>query len=91
MEEYARDEEDKTKRLKLQAAQGALANVYFHPDYVTPPNIVFALAGNMMSVEDEIIIARAIWEALQKKNLLSLVIIQVKKWILTLRIDLKST
>ena len=61
-----RDEEDKTKRVKLQAAEEALGNGYFHPEYLTPSNIVMALAGDMMSVEDKTIIARATWEALQK-------------------------
>ena len=65
-EELDRDEEDVTKKVKLQAAKEALGNVYFHPDYLTPSNIVMALAGDMMSVEDKTTIARATWEALQE-------------------------
>ena len=65
-EEFDKDEEDENKRVKLQAAEAALGNVYFHPDYVTPSNIVLALAGDMMSVEDKTTIARATWEALQE-------------------------
>ena len=51
--------------MKLEAAKSALSNVYFHPEYLTPSNIVMALAGDMLPVEDKAIIARAIWEALQ--------------------------
>ena len=65
-EELDRDEENVTKKVKLQAAQEALGNVYYHPDYLTPSNIVMALAGDMMSVEDKTIIARATWEALER-------------------------
>ena len=65
-EELDRDEENVTKKVKLQAAQEALGNVYFHPDYLTPSNIVMALAGDMMSVGDTTIIARATWEALER-------------------------
>ena len=65
-EDVDRDEEDETSKVKLQAAQAALSNVYFHPEYLTPSNIVLALAGEMMAEEDKTIIARAIWEALQK-------------------------
>ena len=65
-EELDRDEENVTKKVKLQAAQVALGNVYYHPDYLTPSNIVMALAGDMMSVEDKTIIARATWEALER-------------------------
>ena len=65
-EECDRDEEDETKRVKLQAAQAALSNVYFHPDYLTRSNIVLALASEMMSVEDKAIIAKATWDALQE-------------------------
>ena len=60
-----RDEDEENNRVKLEAAKSALSNVYFHPDYLTPSNIVMALAGDMMSVEDKSIMARAIWEALQ--------------------------
>ena len=65
-EELDRDEENVTKKVKLQAAQVALGNVYYHPDYLTPSNIVMALAGDMMSVEDKTIIATATWEALER-------------------------
>ena len=40
-------------------------NVYFHPEYLMSSNIVMALAGDMMSVEDKTTIARTTWEALQ--------------------------
>ena len=58
-EEVDSDEEHETNRVKLQAAQAGLSNVYFHPDYLTPSNIVLALAGKMMSEENKSIIARA--------------------------------
>ena len=64
-EEVDRDEDEENNRVKLEAAKSALSNVYFHPDYLTPSNVVMALAGDMMSVEDKTIIARATWEALQ--------------------------
>ena len=41
-------------------------NVYFHPEYLMSSNIVMALAGDMMSVEDKTTIARTTWEALQE-------------------------
>ena len=58
--------EDETNRVKLEAAEAALSNVYFHPEYLGPSNIVLALASDMMSVEDKASIATATWEALQK-------------------------
>ena len=64
-EEVDRDEDEENNRVKLEAAKSALSNVYFHPEYLTPSNIVMALAGDMLPVEDKAIIARAIWEALQ--------------------------
>ena len=39
-EEVDRDEDDENNRVKLEAAKSALSNVYFHPDYLTPSNIV---------------------------------------------------
>ena len=56
-EELDWGEEDKTKRVKLQAAEEALGNVYFHPEYLTPSNIVMALAGDTILAEDKTIIA----------------------------------
>ena len=65
-EELDKDEDNENKRVKLKAAEAALSNVYFHPDYLTQTNIVMALAGDMMPVEDRSIIAKTTWEALQE-------------------------
>ena len=65
-EELDRDQENVTKKVKLQAVQEALGNVYFHPDYFTHSNIVMALARDMMSDEDKTTITSATWEALER-------------------------
>ena len=64
-EEYEAEQNEKN-RAKLEALRGALGNVYHHPDYLTQTNIVMALAGDTMSDEDKTVIARCIWDTLEK-------------------------
>ena len=65
-EELTRDPENEVTRLRAEAVKSNLNNVYLHPEYLSPANIVFSLAGDMMEDTDKKAIALAIWEELEK-------------------------
>ena len=47
-EELNKDRDNRAMRLRQEAAQKNLDNIYLHPQYVTQQNIVFSLAGKVM-------------------------------------------
>ena len=55
-EEYNQDKDDK-KKIQLEAAQKCLGNMYEHGVYLTEDNIVLALAGNKMTMENKRVVA----------------------------------
>ena len=65
-EELNKDPDNRAMRLRQEAAQKNLDNIYLHPDYVTQQNIVFSLAGKVMEATDKKIIATRIWQQLQE-------------------------
>ena len=65
-EELNRDPENEDTRIRVEGVQSNLENVYLHPEYLSPANIVFSLAGDMMADSDKKAIALAIWAELGK-------------------------
>ena len=65
-EELNKDPDNRAMRLRQEAAQKNLDNIYLHPEYVTQQNIVFSLAGKEMEASDKKIIATRIWQQLQE-------------------------
>ena len=56
-EEHNNDQEDWKTKIKLDAAQKCLGNMYEHSVYLSEANIVLGLAGNMMTMEDKRVVA----------------------------------
>ena len=56
-EEHNNDQEDWKTKIKLDAAQKCLGNMYEHTVYLTEANIVLGLAGNKMTVENKRVVA----------------------------------
>ena len=65
-EELNKDPDNRAMRLRQEAAQKNLDNIYLHPDYVTQQNIVFSLAGKVKEATDKKIITTRIWQQLQE-------------------------
>ena len=65
-EELNKDPDNRAMRLRQEAAQKNLENIYLHPDYVTQQNIVFSLAGKVKEATDKKIITTRIWQQLQE-------------------------
>ena len=65
-EELNKDPDNRAMRLRQEAAQKNLDNIYLHPDYVTQQNIVFLLAGKVKEATDKKIITTRIWQQLQE-------------------------
>ena len=65
-EELNKDPDNRAMRLRQEAAQKNLDNIYLHPDYVTQQNIVFSLAANVKEATDKKIITTRIWQELQE-------------------------
>ena len=65
-EELNRHPENEDTRKRAEAVESNFSNVYLHPEYLSPANIVFSLAGDMMADEDKKAIALAIWAELLK-------------------------
>ena len=56
-EEHNNNKEDIKTKIQLDAAQKCLGNMYEHSVYLTEANIVFGLAGNMMTMENKRVLA----------------------------------
>ena len=56
-EEHNNDQEDWKTKIKLDAAQKCLGNMYEHTVYLSEANIVLGLAGNKMTVENKRVVA----------------------------------
>ena len=65
-EELNKDPDNEEMRVRLGAAESCLENIYLHPDYVTPQNIVFSLAGDLLDTSDKKVLATSLWEQLQE-------------------------
>ena len=65
-EELNKDPDNEKMRVRLEAAENCLDNIYLHPDYVTPQNIVFSLAGDLLEHDDKKVIATSLWGQLQE-------------------------
>ena len=65
-EELNKDPDNRAMRLRQEAAQKNLDNIYLHSDYVTQQNIFFSLAGKVKEAMDKKIITTRIWQQLQE-------------------------